>query len=171
MLRALTARSFAVGFALLTVAVSVAALRAEPKADPAKPAGYVKAGFGRLAGYTFPAINEDDPAKLAALYDAQIPADVKALDGKKTVISGFMLPVKVNQGVVTELLLMKDQQSCCYGATPGLNDFVIVRMPAGKGKLTVDTPVFIYGTLKVGAVLENGFLSGVYQLEGEKMEL
>jgi hypothetical protein len=155
---------------LLALGCSVA-FAAEPKADPAKPAGYLNAGFGRLAGYTFPVINEDDPAKLAALYDAQIPADVKALDGKKTVISGFMLPVKVNQGVVTELLLMKDQQSCCYGATPGLNDFVIVRMPAGKGKLMVDTPIFVYGTLKVGAVLENGFLSGVYQLEGEKMEM
>jgi hypothetical protein len=82
-----------------------------------------------------------------------------------------MLPVKVNKGVVTELLLMKDQMSCCYGATPNLNDFVIVRMPEGKGKLMVDTPIFIYGTLKVGAVLENGFLAGVYQLDGDKMEM
>ena len=83
----------------------------------------------------------------------------------------IMLPVKVNKGVVTEMLLMKDQTSCCYGATPGLNDFVIVRLPEGKGKLMVDTPIFVYGTLKVGAVIENGFLSGVYQLDGESMKL
>jgi len=139
-------------------------------AEPA-PAAYLNAGFNRLAGYTFSEINEEDPSKLAQLYDAQIPADIKALSGKKTVISGFMLPVKVNQGVVTEMLLMKDQMSCCYGATPGLNDFVIVRLPEGKGKLMVDTPIFVYGTLRVGAVVENGFLAGVYQLDGESMKL
>ena len=52
-----------------------------------------------------------------------------------------------------------------------MNDFVIVRLPEGKGKLMVDTPIFVYGTLKVGAVVENGFLSGVYQLDGESMKL
>ena len=154
-------------FVLLSLADPVIALRAET----AKPTGYANASFSRLAGYTFPSVTEDDPVKLAALYNEHIPADIKTLDGKKTVISGFMLPVKVNKGVVTELLLMKDQMSCCYGATPNLNDFVIVRMPEGKGKLMVDTPIFIYGTLKVGAVLENGFLAGVYQLDGDKMEM
>lgn len=148
-----------------------AATGPEPKTEPARAPGYINASFSRLAGYTFSDVTENDPAKVAALYNEQIPADIKALDGKKTVISGFMLPVKVNKGVVTELLLMKDQQSCCYGATPGLNDFIIVRMPEGKGRLLVDTPIFIYGTLRVGAVLENGFLAGVYQLDGEKMEM
>lgn len=170
----MTARCLSLALTLLCLTGPIIALRAEPKPDktePAKSSGYVNASFNRLAGYTFPAVIEDDPTKLAALYNEHIPADIKNLDGKKTVISGFMLPVKVNKGVVTELLLMKDQMSCCYGATPNLNDFVIVRMPEGKGKLMVDTPIFIYGTLKVGAVLENGFLAGVYQLEGDKMEM
>ncbi len=159
-------------FFIALLLVSLVSLLAAVSAIAAEPASaYLNASFNRLAGYTFPEINEEDPVKLAALYNAEIPADIKALDGKKTVISGFMLPVKVNKGVVTEMLLMKDQTSCCYGATPGLNDFVIVRLPEGKGKLMVDTPIFVYGTLKVGAVVENGFLSGVYQLDGESMKL
>jgi hypothetical protein len=158
-------------FALFSTTSSFVVIRAEAKTEAAQPAAYINASFSRLANYTFPSVIEDDPVKLAALYNAQIPQAIKNLDGKKTVISGFMLPVKVNKGVVTELLLMKDQMSCCYGATPNLNDFVIVRMPEGKGKLMVDTPIFIYGTLKVGAVLENGFLAGVYQLDGDKMEM
>jgi hypothetical protein len=157
---------------LVGLLTAVSAIAAETTPTPTlAPAAYLNASFSRLSGYTFPEINEVDPVKLAKLYDAQIPADIKALDGKKTVISGFMLPVKVNKGVVTEMLLMKDQMSCCYGATPSLNDFVIVRLPEGKGKLMVDTPIFVYGTLKVGAVVENGFLSGVYQLDGESMKL
>jgi hypothetical protein len=164
-----TRRTFFIALLLVSI-VSLLAAVSSMAAEPA-PATYLNASFNRLAGYTFPEINEEDPVKLAALYNAEIPADIKALDGKKTVISGFMLPVKVNKGVVTEMLLMKDQTSCCYGATPGLNDFVIVRLPEGKGKLMVDTPIFVYGTLKVGAVIENGFLSGVYQLDGESMKL
>jgi hypothetical protein len=167
----MTARRSLATLALLFSVVCPLVHAADPKPDAAKAPGYTTTSFTRLAGYSFPIINEEDPKKVAALYNAQIPEDVKALDGKKTVISGFMLPVKVNKGVVTELLLMKDQMSCCYGATPSLNDFVIVRMPDGKGKLVVDTPIFIYGTLKVGAVLENDFLAGVYQLDGDKMEL
>ena len=156
---------------LVSLLTSNSAVAAEPVPVAAPSSAYLNASFSRLAGYTFPEINQDDSVKLAAFYNAQIPADIKALDGKKTVISGFMLPVKVNKGVVTEMLLMKDQMSCCYGATPMLNDFVIVRLPEGKGKLVVDTPIFVYGILKVGAVLENGFLAGVYQLEGESMKL
>ena len=167
----MNARRSLATLALLLSVVSSPVIAAETKPDAAKTPGYTTTTFGRLAGYSFPIINEEDPKKVAALYNAQIPDDIKALDGKKTVVSGFMLPVKVNKGVVTELLLMKDQMSCCYGATPSLNDFVIVRMPEGKGKLVVDTPIFIYGTLKVGAVLENDFLAGVYQLDGDKMEL
>jgi hypothetical protein len=165
-----TRRTFFIALLLVSLVSLLAAVSAIA-AEPAPPSAYLNASFSRLAGYTFPEINEDDPIKLAKLYDAQIPADIKALDGKKTVISGFMLPVKVNKGVVTEMLLMKDQMSCCYGATPGLNDFIIVRLPEGKGKLMVDTPIFVYGTLKVGAVVENGFLAGVYQLDGESMKL
>src|SRR5882757_4950411 len=101
----MTVRRLFLAFALFSVSGPFIALRAEPKAEKtesAKPAsGYVNASFNRLAGYTFPSVIEDDPAKLAAFYNEQIPADVKNLDGKKTVISGFMLPVKVNDGAVT----------------------------------------------------------------------
>jgi hypothetical protein len=164
-------RRLALVLALFSATSAFMSVRAETTSETAKSSGYVNASFSRLASYTFSSVIEDDPVKLAALYNQEIPAEIKNLDGKKAVISGFMLPVKVSKGVVTELLLMKDQQSCCYGATPNLNDFVIVRMPEGKGKLMIDTPIFIYGTLKVGAVLENGFLAGVYQLDGDKMEM
>ena len=36
-------------------------------------------------------------------------------------IKGFMLPLKVEKGVVTELLIMRDQSMCCYGVTPKIN--------------------------------------------------
>ena len=37
-------------------------------------------------------------------------------------------------------------------------------------KAVIDTPVFFYGTLTVGAVVEEGYLAGIYVLEGDKMD-
>ena len=78
-----TRRTFFIALLLVSI-VSLLAAVSLMAAEPA-PATYLNASFNRLAGYTFPEINEDDPVKLAALYNAQIPADSKARDGKKTV--------------------------------------------------------------------------------------
>jgi hypothetical protein len=33
----------------------------------------------------------------------------------------------------------------------------------------MDVPISFYGELKVGSMYENGYMTGVYLLEGEKM--
>ena len=33
----------------------------------------------------------------------------------------------------------------------------------------MDVPVSFYGSLKVGAMFENGYMTGLYELEGERM--
>jgi hypothetical protein len=33
----------------------------------------------------------------------------------------------------------------------------------------MDEPVTIHGTLKVGEVLENGYLVGIYEMDGQQM--
>jgi len=33
----------------------------------------------------------------------------------------------------------------------------------------MDVPISFYGRLKIGALFDNGYMSGIYQLEGEKM--
>jgi nitrate reductase NapE component len=34
----------------------------------------------------------------------------------------------------------------------------------------MDQAVTLYGTLRVGAMRENGYIVGIYQLDGEKMQ-
>jgi hypothetical protein len=36
-------------------------------------------------------------------------------------------------------------------------------------KATMDVPISFYGELKVGAMYENGYMTGVYLLNGERM--
>ncbi|HMO65020.1 MAG TPA: hypothetical protein PKE47_07335, partial [Verrucomicrobiota bacterium] len=82
---------------------------------------------------------------------------------------GFMLPLKVEKGLVTELLLMRDQSMCCYGVVPKINEWVSVKMTGGGVKPVMDTAVTLHGTLKVGEIFESGYLVGIYEMSGERM--
>jgi hypothetical protein len=133
--------------------------------------GYLKLGFDRLASYKFIAPPFDPAAEPKAdppTGEEQIPAEVKAWSGQKAVLTGFMLPVKMENGLVTEFLLLKDPMMCCYGTVPNMNEWVVVKMTKGVRPL-MDTPISFSGVLKVGAMFENGYLTGIYLLEGEKM--
>jgi hypothetical protein len=125
----------------------------------------VAVGFDKLASYEFTA--PEDPAKAPAA-EAQIPDRVKAFDDKKVAVTGFMLPVKMDAGLVTEFLLVKDPMMCCYGVMPKVNEWVVVKM-VGKGvPPLMDVPITFEGTLKVGQIYEGGYLTGLYLLKGEK---
>ena len=133
--------------------------------------GYLKLGFEQLASYNFtpPAFDPAaSPSAKPPTGEEQIPAGVKEWNGKKAVITGFMVPVKMEKGLVTEFLLMRNTMACCYGSVPNMNEWVIVKMKKGVAPL-MDVPVAFYGELKVGALFENGYMTGLYELEGEKM--
>ena len=101
--------------------------------------------------------------------EAQIPDKIKALDRQKVAVTGFMLPVKMDKGLVTEFLLVKDPMMCCYGIMPKINEWVVVKMVGPGVKPLMDIPITFEGRLRVGEMYENGYLTGLYLLEGEKM--
>lgn len=147
---------------------------AAPAAQPTVDAvdGYMSVGFDKLSGYQIEVSDEllgPQTNKLSLSADAQIPEPVKQLNNKKISLRGFMLPLKVEGGLVTELLIMKDQSMCCYGSTPRINEWVSVKMTKGGVKPLMDEPVTFMGTLKVGETRENGYLVGIYAMDGEKM--
>src|SRR5437868_2257902 len=157
------------GFGVLRAADAAPAPSAAPSASLDN--GYLKLGFEQLASYNFtpPAF---DPAAAPNVKpptgEEQIPASVKDWNNKKAVITGFMVPVKMEKGLVTEFLLMRNTMACCYGAVPNMNEWVIVKMKKGVQPL-MDLPIAFYGELKVGAMFENGYMTGLYELEGERM--
>lgn len=168
----------------ITLALSVA-----PAAEPTSPAGsppasaenvpppqvekgYLKLGFEHLASYPFtppPFDPAADPNAKPPTGEEQIPPTVKSWNGKKAVITGYMVPVRMEKGLVTELLLMRNTMACCFGTVPNMNEWVVVKMKKGVQPL-MDVPVAFYGELKVGAMFENGYMTGLYELDGEKMD-
>lgn len=135
---------------------------------PVSMGEYQAVGFDKLAGFVYQVPEYAGTNKPAAPNTNQIPAGVKAFNGQTVALKGFMLPLKVEQGKVTEMLLMRDQSMCCFGSVPKINEFVTVKMVGGGTKAVMDQAVTLYGKLRVGEFMENGYLLGIYQLDGEK---
>jgi hypothetical protein len=153
------------------VAAAVTPAASTTKAPEVDDKGYLKLGFDQLASYTFnpPAFDPAaTPTAKPPTGEEQIPATVKAWNGKKAVITGYMVPVKMEKGLVTEFLLMRNTMACCFGGVPNMNEWVIVKMKKGVQPM-MDLPIAFYGELKVGAMFENGYMTGLYELEGERM--
>jgi uncharacterized protein len=122
-------------------------------------------GFDKLAAFEFTAPESEAKAPAA---EAQIPAKVREFNDKKVAVTGFMLPVKMDGGLVIEFLLVKDPMMCCYGVMPRVNEWVVVKM-VGKGvPPLMDVPITFEGKLKVGQIYEGGYLTGLYLLAGER---
>jgi hypothetical protein len=133
-------------------------------------AGLATVGFDKLAGFAYlaPEYTGTNPPPMPDTN--QIPASIRAFDGKKVAVKGFMLPLKVQEGKVTELILLRDQSMCCFGGVPKLNEFVTVKMTGGGVRAVMDQAVTLVGKLKVGEFTENGYLLGIYQMDGERVD-
>jgi hypothetical protein len=132
--------------------------------------GYKTVTFDKLASFAYevpldPVTNNVELAKL----NAQIPESIKNFNEKPVAIQGFMLPLKVEQGKVTELLIMRDQSMCCFGTVPKINEWISIKMEGDGVEPIMDQAVTLMGQLKVGEVMENDYLVGIYEMLGDKM--
>jgi hypothetical protein len=152
---------------------------AEPEYPPLqmpkrKTEGYLDVGFETLGGYAFKltkaqatAVGAGDAAALAAV-NAQIPDLIRQLDGKKVMVTGFMLPMKMEGTLTTEFLLVANSMLCCYGVVPPMNQWITVKMTKRGVKPEQDVPMQVFGTLRVKTRVENGALAAIYHLEADR---
>lgn len=125
-------------------------------------------GFDRLAGYNYEA-RAAELTSSGATNSSAIPQPILALNGQEVAIRGFMLPLRFEGGLVTELLLMRDQSMCCFGVVPNINDWVAVTLPLPGVKAILDQPVVLFGTLEVGEEFDQEILSSIYRMRGKEM--
>ena len=134
---------------------------------PEMVAGYAKVHFSQLAGFKYrlpaqPVPDGETPPDALV----QVPEVIRRLDGRKVVLSGFMLPLKLENGFATEFFLLSNSSLCCYGITPEMNEWIHVRMRDEGLPAVQDVPVFLAGKLQVKARWEGGYLTGIYEMEG-----
>jgi hypothetical protein len=143
---------------------------AAPKDDQ-----FITTGFDKLAAFTFNAgtdapVSPENAAEASRQIMAQIPPAIKALNQKRVAIRGFMLPMKLDHGLVTEFLLLRNQMGCCYGLSPAMNELIDVRTTRKGVPALMDDLITVYGTLHIAEVRENGYLTGIYKLDCDRVQ-
>jgi hypothetical protein len=130
--------------------------------------GYSKISYSQLAGFKFrpppQPIATDKPPPDAL---AHVPAAIRRLDGKNVVLTGYMLPLKLENGLTTEFFFLSSPTACCYGLIPEGNEWMLVKMRKEGLPPIQDVPIFLAGRLHVRARWDEGYLLGIYDLEGD----
>lgn len=100
----------------------------------------------------------------------QIPAKVLGLDGKRIAIKGFMIPLKNDGENVVEFVLVRNQNACCFGIVPAMNEWIHVKMdPEQVAPYAIDIPITVFGELDIGEAYENELLMSIYRLQSNRV--
>ena len=94
-----------------------------------------------------------------------MPKWLKALDGKRIRIRGFMYPAMLDTGL-TAFLLARDNEICCFGRDPKIYDVFLVRLSEGKTTDYIQSrPFDVEGVFHIAPVLLDGELYRLYQMD------
>jgi hypothetical protein len=107
------------------------------------------------------------PEDIGETEAADFPERIRAYDGKKIALLGFMVPLEWDGDEVPELMLVRDLMSCCFGGVPMPDEWMHVRM-VGKARAEYYpyVPVLVTGTLRLGGFEDQaGYTVGCYRLE------
>jgi hypothetical protein len=98
------------------------------------------------------------------------PPANRALDGKRVKLPGFVVPLEVGAGAVTEFLLVPYHGACVHVPPPPTNQTVYVRAgEEGGAPRTLFETVWVTGRLQLEPV-ESGLAEAGYTLHAESVE-
>lgn len=149
---------------------------------PADPLAFEKTQDGQFWKLTFAALGSfrydvPDPDELRKSATPtkpvkdQIPGKLKEMDGQPVLLVGFMVPIEITrEGKVKTFALTQNQQFCCFGVPPAMNEWVMVTMDEGKtADYIMDLPVAAYGKLAVGEEIEDGYVLSMYRMTSSEV--
>lgn len=94
---------------------------------------------------------------------------VNALERQRVRIRGYILP-SFQQSGLTQFVLVRDNQECCFGPGAALHDCVVVRMQAGRSAEFSIRPVAVEGAFRVEELRgPDGKHLAIYALDGEQV--
>lgn len=101
----------------------------------------------------------------------ELPAAVRALNGKRVAVEGFMSPLAFDAGGVKEFSLVQDPSLCCFGAVPEMNHWIHVVMPdKERTEFYSFDPVAVFGVLQVGEEYQDGYVVSLYRMVADRVE-
>jgi len=138
----------------------------EPKKDPANDPP-MAITFAKLGGYRYyPPASRTKPGEKPVAKSA-IPEAVRALDGRKVSIEGYMIPIDFQKGKIISFILSKAMFGCCYGDSPQINEVIKVVSADGKPMSYLTMPR-VTGILEVGEEFDSeGYIDSIYRIKAD----
>lgn len=93
--------------------------------------------------------------------------ELKAQDGQKVKIPGFMVPLEDSSKSVSEFLLVPSPQACIHVPPPPPNQMVYIQMK--RGTEIAFGPIWVYGTLHLTSK-KHMYGESSFELDGEMVE-
>ena len=92
------------------------------------------------------------------------------LERQRVRIRGYILP-SFQQSGLTQFVLVRDNQECCFGPGAALHDCVVVRMQPGQTAEFSIRPVAVEGRFRVEELRgPDGRHLAIYALDGERVQ-
>jgi hypothetical protein len=130
---------------------------------------YQTVSFSTISNYEYELPDPLDPSSKAP--QNVIPAAVKALNGKMVALEGFMLPLDLTPDGVSVFMLNASLDMCYFGAPVRMNEWVLVKMKAGKRAKFTHLATIVKGRFEVGEEMRNGRVASLYRLEADLAEV
>jgi hypothetical protein len=118
--------------------------------------------------------------KDAPFHDKTLTDDVKKLHGKKVKLRGYILPATLfKETDISQFVLVRDNQECCFGPGAALFDCVIIEMVPGRTTDFVTRPVTVEGKFKIdtqkykypgGAGPRGASHFAIFKIDGESVK-
>ena len=137
----------------LTRQLLLLAVGASPGADAlpvSLPEGHSKLDWKQLGGFRYQEGGE-------------VPAEIRALNGQKAGVAGFILTTGESEGM-REFILLESLWGCCFGGVPDVNQTIVVRLPAERAIDYTAAPVLVTGMFEVGEERQGEFVASLYRL-------
>jgi hypothetical protein len=135
--------------------------------------GYLHLPFDVLSGFkydTYEVLDEVHGGRPLTKSDDVIPSHIKAYDGRKVLIEGYIMPLRLKKGLVTEFLLFRDQAACCFGDKAKMNHYMRVKVTDKGFEPGSMMTHKVRGTLAVGEIYVQDYLTGIYQMTADRVE-
>ena len=148
------------------------------KAPAQAPAAVPKAGAGPVAELSFAQLasfvyRPPDPyAENPVPTKEQIPAPIRALDGRRVSLEGYMVPIRTRGNRVETFSLSRFIGGCCFGRLPRMNESVEVSLAPGEtAEYIPHGVILVTGRFSVGEEKdEYGYVTSIYRMVGESVE-
>ncbi len=98
----------------------------------------------------------------------QIPKNIRALNGRKVSIEGFIIPIEQEREKLRTFLLVKSRAICCFGVPPRMNEWIYVEMRGERrAEFARDVPALVSGELEVGEEVQDGIVMSIYRMKAD----